>query len=61
MPTAIERLKRGFTERPAVRPSDDLRLVAITYGALFSAGAVVGGLSLLLPHDPDRDLPGCSA
>ncbi len=41
-----------------MRPSEDLRLIAVTYGALYITGAVIGGLSLLLPHDPDRDLPG---
>ena len=58
MPAAIERLKKGFTERPEVRPSEDLGLVAATYGALFLAGAVIGGLSLFLPHDPGRNLLG---
>ncbi len=56
MSTAIERLKKGFTDRPPVRPSEDLGLVAATYGALFLAGAVVGGLSLFLPHGPGRNL-----
>lgn len=58
MPPAFELLKRGFTDRPAVKPSQDLRLIARTYGSLYMAGAVVGGLSLLLPHDPDRELLG---
>ncbi len=58
MPATIERLKKGFTDRPAVKPSEDLRLIAVTYGVLFITGAVVGGLSLFLPHDPHRDLVG---
>lgn len=58
MPGFIQRLKRGFTDRPAVKPSEDFRLIAVTYGLLYISGAVVGALSLLLPHDSDRDLLG---
>lgn len=58
MPGVLDRLKRGFIDRPAVKPSEDRRLIAVTYGLLFIAGAIIGGLSLLLPHDPDRQLLG---
>ena len=44
-----------------MRPSDDLRLIAHTYGFLYLCGAAIALVALALPHDSDRSIAGALA
>lgn len=61
MAPLLDRLRAALTDRPPLRPSEDLRLIAQTYGFLYLAGALIALISIALPHDPDRSVAGALA